>query len=316
MTTLSPVARASNETAAPRGEAAETPVEVVGVTKRFGQLTAVDDLTFRLPPATITGFLGPNGAGKTTTLRMIGGLVRPTAGAVRVFGVDASVPRARTRLGYMPADPVFLPRLSGLENLDLLLKLRRSSSAPLRGRAADALELSVRDLGRQVGEYSSGMRQKLAIVAAMQHAPDLVVLDEPANRLDPLAHRAFCDLLRGLAAEGRTVLLSSHVLAEVEDACDAVVLVRAGRLLREASVDSLRRQASRAVTLVYAEPPTATPHVLTAATIDGVRVTGRIPARHPALVRELAGLPGVVDITVAPASLEDVFLDLYSGDGP
>src|SRR5438874_215664 len=100
------------------------PVEVLGVTKRFGPVTAVDDLTFRLLPGTITGFLGPNGAGKTTTLRMIGGLVRPTSGAVRVFGIDASQPRSRLRLGYMPADPAFLPRLSGHDNLNLLLSLR------------------------------------------------------------------------------------------------------------------------------------------------------------------------------------------------
>jgi ABC-2 type transport system ATP-binding protein len=292
------------------------PVELVGVTKRFGTFAAVDDLSFRLEPGTITGFLGPNGAGKTTTLRMIGGLVRPTDGTVRVFGIDAAQPQSRQRLGYMPADPAFLPRLSGLENLDLLLRVRGAGrSAPLRERAAEALTLTGRDLCRPVGDSSSGMRQKLAIVAAMQHAPDLVLLDEPANRLDPLAHRAFCELLRSLAAERRSVLLSSHVLAEVEEACDGVVLVRAGRLLREASVDALRRQASRAVTLVFSSPPEHAPAVLTGARIDGAQVTGRIPARRPELVRQLAAVPGVVDITVAPASLEDVFLDLYAGGG-
>ena len=295
---------------------APPPVALRGVSKAFGALLAVADLTFTLTPGTVTGFLGPNGAGKTTTLRMIGGLLRPTAGELRLFGRDAREPQARTRLGYMPADPVFLPHLTGRANLDLLAHLRNPADVPDRAHATTALGLSDADLDRPVGGYSSGMRQKLAIVAALQHHPDLVVLDEPANRLDPIAHHAFCDLVRTAAGEGRTVLLSSHVLAEVEEVCDTVVLVREGRLLREAGVDELRRQASRTVVMTYAVPPLHLPPSLTGLRVDGTTATGRIPARRPDLIRALLDDPNVVDLTVTPASLEDVFLDLYTGQPP
>jgi len=289
------------------------PVDVRDVTKRYGGVNAVDGLSFTLEPGSITGFLGPNGAGKTTTLRMIGGLLRPSSGAVRVFGVDARRPSARTRLGYMPADPTFLPHLTGLDNLDLLARLH-ATDAPDRDHCAKTLGLDSAALDRPVGGYSSGMRQKLAIVAALQQRPDLVVLDEPANRLDPIAHRAFCDLLRAAASEGRTVLLSSHVLAEVEAVCDSVLLVREGRLLTSGSVDGLREESTRVVTMTYRHPPDTPPVVLQRATVNGLVVSGRLPADRPDLVRLLLEDPDVVDIIVTPASLEDIVLDLYTGD--
>jgi ABC-2 type transport system ATP-binding protein len=274
------------------------PVDVRNVTKRFGDLVAVADLTFRLEPGTITGFLGPNGAGKSTTLRMIGGLLRPTAGTVTLFGSPARDPQARRSLGYMPADPAFLPHLTGRDNLDLLAKLRGGADDAMRRSAAATLDLEDAALDRAVGGYSSGMRQKLAIVAAVQHRPALVVLDEPANRLDPIAHHAFCELMRGMAAQGHTVFLSSHVLAEVEAVCDDVLLVREGALLRAATVAELRENAPRVVTVTRA---------------DGTTVTKRIAAERPDLLRELLSDPDVVDMTVVPASLEDVVLALYTG---
>ncbi|HET6818673.1 MAG TPA: ABC transporter ATP-binding protein [Mycobacteriales bacterium] len=292
---------------------ADAPIDVAHVTKRFGELTAVADLTFSLRRGTITGFLGPNGAGKSTTLRMVGGLLRPTTGDVRLFGVDARDPRARRPLGYMPADPSFLPNLSGRDNLDLLLRLRGDAAAGMRQRALQALDLDESDLGRRVGGYSSGMRQKLAIVAAVQHSPALVVLDEPANRLDPIAHRSFCRLVREMAAEGATVLLSSHVLAEVEAVCDSVLLVRDGALLKEATVDELREDAPRVVTLTYASPPERLPSGLSEVRTEGTTVIGRLAADRAGVLRDLLTDPDVVDVTVVPASLEDVVLALYSG---
>ena len=277
---------------------AERPVDIRHVTKRFGALAAVADLTFALEPGTITGFLGPNGAGKSTTLRMIGGLLRPTAGTVTLFGIPARDPRARQPLGYMPADPAFLPHLTGRDNLNLLARLRGGADEDMRRTATDALDLDDGDLDRAVGGYSSGMRQKLAIVAAVQHRPALVVLDEPANRLDPIAHHSFCDLVRGMAAQGHTVLLSSHVLAEVEAVCDDVLLVREGTLLRSATVAELRENAPRVVTVTRA---------------DGATVTTHVAAERPDLLRDLLSDPDVVDMTVVPASLEDVVLALYTG---
>jgi ABC-2 type transport system ATP-binding protein len=196
------------------------------------------------------------------------------------------------------------------------VRLRGDDDAPDRAHAAETLDLGPAELARPVGGYSSGMRQKLAIIATLQCRPDLVVLDEPANRLDPIAHRAFCSLVREIAADGRAVLLSSHVLAEVEEVCDSVVLIRDGRLLTISTVDDLRRQASRQVTIVYRSAPPSAPAALTAVHVDDVTVTGRIPPRRPDLVRALLDDPDIVDITVAPASLEDVFLDLYEGGTP
>ena len=292
------------------------PVSATGVTKTYGDVRAVSDLSFRLDPGTVTGFLGANGAGKTTTLRMIGGLLKPTAGAVQLFGVDAAQPEARRPLGYMPADPAFLPHLSGHANLDLLAAVRGDVASPDRDRVADTLQLPGRDLDRKVGGYSSGMRQKLAVVAAFQHRPDLVVLDEPANRLDPIAHRAFCSVVRDAAADGRTVLLSSHVLAEVEMLCDSVLLVREGKLLTAATVGQLKEHALRVVTLTYHALPAQLPAELQLAKVDGLVVTGRIPADRPDLLRALLADEAVADITVEPASLEDIVLELYGEEQP
>lgn len=276
------------------------PIDVRNVTKRFGEVAAVTDLTFSLEPGTITGFLGPNGAGKSTTLRMVGGLLRPTAGTVTLSGIPARDPRARRSIGYMPADPAFLPHLTGRDNLDLLARLHGGARNDMRRTAADALALREADLDRRVGGYSSGMRQKLAIVAAVQHRPALVVLDEPANRLDPIAHHAFCDLVREMATNGHTVFLSSHVLAEVEAVCDDVLLVREGALLRSATVAELRENAPRVVTVTRT---------------DGTTTVTHVAADRADVLRELLVDPDVVDMTVVPASLEDVVLALYTGEG-
>lgn len=293
--------------------AGDAPIHVEHVTKRFGAVTAVADLTFSLRPGTITGFLGPNGAGKSTTLRMVGGLLRPTSGRVQLFGVDARDPDARRSLGYMPADPSFLPNLTGRDNLDLLAHLRGGAHHATREQATRALDLDAADLERPVRGYSSGMRQKLAIIAAVQHRPALVVLDEPANRLDPIAHRSFCALVRGMAADGATVFLSSHVLAEVESVCDSVLLVRDGALLKEATVDELRADAPRVVTVTYRRPPGRVPSGLSDGYVDGATAVGRLAADQPEVLRALLADPEVVDLTVVPASLEDVVLALYSG---
>ena len=292
---------------------APAPIHVDHVTKRFREVTAVADLSFTLRPGTITGFLGPNGAGKSTTLRMVGGLLRPTEGDVRLFGIDARDPAARRPLGYMPADPSFLPHLSGRDNLELLARLRGGADREMTQRAAEALTLTPADLKRPVRGYSSGMRQKLAIVAAVQHRPELVVLDAPANRLDPIAHRSFCELIREMAAAGATVFLSSHVLAEVEAVCDAVLLVRDGALLKEATVDALREHAPRVVTVTYRQPPTSPPATLAEPKMNGPVVVGHLPSDRADVLRQLLADPDVVDLTVVPASLEDVVLALYTG---
>jgi ABC-2 type transport system ATP-binding protein len=291
------------------------PLDARGLTKRFGSFAAVDSLDVTLEPGTITGFLGPNGAGKSTTLRMLVGLITPDAGSVTIFGRPSRDPAARRSLGYLPADTAFIPHLSSKANLDVLAALHGSTGYSDRQLVADTLGFSTPEMRQPVSALSGGTRQKLSIIAALQHHPSLLLLDEPANRLDPLVHRRFCDLLQRIAREGRTVLLSSHVLGEVEDVCDRVVLIKAARVIRIADVDTLRTQAQRRVTVRYSGLHPA-PEQLHDSIVTGHVVVGRMPAGRPDLVRQLLADPAVRDIEIEPPSLEDVFLGMYDEEVP
>lgn len=286
------------------------PVECRGLTRYYGSTVGIEDLDLRLRPGAVTGFLGPNGAGKTTVLRLLIGLLRPSRGEALIHGVPASSPEARRPAGFMPADPAFVGELSGTANLDLLAELHGAEPAD-REWALELLEFDPRDLERDVKTYSSGMVQKLALVQAVQHRPDVVLLDEPANRLDPLAHHGFERLVRSIAADGRTVFLSSHVLSEVEATCDEVAMVRRGRLLTVSAVGELSAAALRKVTIVYRDPPGALPDGLLDPEVDGSVVTGRVEAHRPGVLREILHDAGVDDLLVEAAPLEETFLHLY-----
>jgi ABC-2 type transport system ATP-binding protein len=205
---------------------------------------------------------------------------------------------------------VFDRHLSGRDNLDLLAGLHGSEGAIERDLVLDRLRLTPSELDRPVRELSSGMTQKVGIVAALQHRPRIVLLDEPANRLDPLVHHDFCGLLREMAADGRTVLLSSHVLGEVQAVCDDAVLLDAGRVLRVIDVQDLRQHSLRGVRLTYLHPHEAPPELVEAQVV-GRTVTGRLPAARPDLVRRLLDDPDVEDIELVPPSLDDLFVGLY-----
>jgi ABC-2 type transport system ATP-binding protein len=291
------------------------PLVCRGVSKTFGAIRALNDVSLEVPAGSITGFLGPNGAGKSTLLRIVSGLLRPSAGQVELFGVDARTPAARAALGAMPADPVFYTALTGRENLDLLASLQHAEPVG-RAHACEVLDLPDDVLDRPSGTYSSGMRQKLGIVQAVQHAPALVVLDEPANRLDPLAHHAFETLMREVVADGRSVLLSSHTLSEVQELCDRIVMVQRGRVLLASGSEELMARARRLLTVHFdgAAPPTLPAEVADVTVIERGVVTGRMPASRPDLLRNVLDAPGVVDVLVEPARLEDIFLDLYADD--
>jgi ABC-2 type transport system ATP-binding protein len=289
------------------------PIECRGLTRYYGSTVGIEDLDLVVRRGTVTGFLGPNGAGKTTVLRLLVGLLRPTSGNAWINGIPVSDPESRRSIGFMPADPAFVGELPGSANLDLLADL--SGAEPTdRDWAIDLLDFDARDLDRPVKEYSSGMVQKLALIQAVQHHPDVVVLDEPANRLDPLAHHGFEQLVRSIADDGRTVFLSSHVLSEVEATCDEVAMVRGGQLLMVSSVRELAAAALRRVTVVYRDRPAAPPDGLLDATMDGPVVTGRIEAHRPAVLREILHDPAVDDLLVEPAPLEETFVHLYRED--
>ena len=222
----------------------DAPVVARGLVKRYGTIVAVDHVDLNVEPGDVYGFLGPNGAGKTTTLRMMLGLIRPTEGHVELFGRDPLAEGARALDGVagFVEEPRFYPYLSGQKNLQLLAAY---DGGDARGRIDDVLDLvdlkaRARD---KVGGYSHGMRQRLGIAAALLRDPKLLLLDEPTTGLDPGGMRDMRAMVRRLAGEGMTVLLSSHLLPEVEELCNRVAIVRSGRIVYEGYLEDLKRSA-------------------------------------------------------------------------
>jgi ABC-2 type transport system ATP-binding protein len=292
----------------------ELVIETRGLTKRYGDaLVAVDALDLRVRRGEVYGFLGPNGAGKTTTLRMLLGLVRPTAGAAAVLGAPPGSPAGLARTGAMVEAPAFYPYLSGTDNLRVLAGHARV--APARVNAVLAVAGLTDRAGDRTSTYSMGMKQRLGVAAALLKDPELLILDEPTNGLDPAGMAEMRAFIRSLADGGRTVLLSSHLMGEIEQVSDRVGVIRAGALVAEGTVEELR---GRAGLRVRAEPlgdaarlVGALPGVEAVATADGhleVEVdTARAAAINCSLVE--AGI-AVSEIYGRRASLEDVFLEL------
>jgi ABC-2 type transport system ATP-binding protein len=289
-------------------------IATTNLTKRYGTATVLDTLNLSVPTGSIYGFLGPNGAGKTTTIRLLMGFVKPSAGSAVIFGHETwrDGVAARRDLGYLVPPDSLYPEMSGLAQLDVATKL--SGRAPtLRNLLLDTLELDHSVLKRRLGSYSKGMRQKLALVAAMQHDPALLILDEPTDGLDPLIQRRFEDLLRSLRDQGRTIFMSSHDLAEVDRVCELVAVVRAGRLVVEDTVAGLKRHQRRRVEVTF---PDGIPGRLSS--LPGVSIAEQNSHRLTLIVdgdlNSLVGLLAtqrVEDLVMAPPSLDDVFMGFY-----
>ena len=230
----------------------DTVIEVDSLTKRYGDIVALDAVTMSVPRGSIFGFLGPNGAGKTTLIRILMGFMKATSGHARVLGFDAwsDGVRARERVGYLVTADGLYPDLSGYDQLDYAAAI--SGRPPeWRARILDALELDDAALQRNLTTYSKGMRQKLALTAAAQHRPELLILDEPTDGLDPLIQRNFEELLRRFRDDGTTVFMSSHDLGEVERTCDQVAVVRAGSLLSSGTMDALKQKYLQRVQIEF-----------------------------------------------------------------
>jgi ABC-2 type transport system ATP-binding protein len=291
-------------------------IDVEGLSKRFGKTQAVAGLSFRVEPGTITGFLGPNGAGKSTTLRSVLGLVRPDAGSATVLGVPyAELDRPLERVGAVLEASEVHPGRSGRNHLRV-----QAAAARLPASRVDEV-LALVELSsagrRRVKGYSLGMRQRLGLATALLGDPEALVLDEPANGLDPAGIRWLRDLLRTLAAEGRTILVSSHVLAEVAQTADRVVIIHRGRLVQQGTIAEVLAGAQGA-TRVRSPEVGRLRELLAAAGATSSEVGADLVATDlaPERVGEIAAANGVVlhELAVEQATLEEVFLELTDGE--
>jgi ABC-type multidrug transport system ATPase subunit len=290
-----------------------TIVSTQRLTKTFGPRTAVDAVDLTVRRGEVYGFLGPNGAGKTTTLRMLLGLVRPTSGRATVHGLRPGDPAAVARTGSLVEGPGFYPYLSGRENLRVLARYRGLGDREV-DRVLERVDLADR-AGDRFKAYSLGMKQRLGVAAALLGDPDLLVLDEPTNGLDPAGMADMRALLVDVAAGGQTVLLSSHLLAEVQEICDRVGIISAGKLLVESTVADLRGESG--IRLVATPLDRALSVAMSvvgdeAVEVDGdaLRLSGTA-AQAPELARALVGAGvDITELTPVERSLEDVFFDL------
>jgi ABC-2 type transport system ATP-binding protein len=298
------------------------PVELRGLVKRYGDLVAVDHVDLTVERGDVYGYLGPNGAGKTTSLRMMLGLIRPTEGNVRLFGRDPmlSVRALDGVAGFVEA-PRFYPYLTGRRNLELLASFDGGRARELIDETLETVELSDR-AGDRVGGYSHGMRQRLGIAAALLREPRLMLLDEPATGLDPAGMRDMRRLIRRLADDGMTVLLSSHLMPEVEELCNRVAIVRAGAIVYEGAIADLKREAGatyrlrttddeRALKVCRAQRGVADARaedgaIAFSADEDAVAELSLALVEAGALIRSLVP---------QTATLEDLFFKLTEGDG-
>jgi ABC-2 type transport system ATP-binding protein len=269
-------------------------VEARGLVKTYGEITAVDNVDLTVEPGDVYGYLGPNGAGKTTSLRMLLGLIRPSAGSARLFGRDPMIDGVRALegvAGFVEA-PRFYPYLSGRKNLELVAALDGGDARSQIDAALDTVDLVGRAKDR-VGGYSHGMRQRLGIAGALIRSPRLLLLDEPATGLDPAGMRDMRALIRSLAESGITVLLSSHLMNVVEELCNRVAIISAGRIVYEGRLDELRASAAGSYTLRTSDDTAA------------ARICGVYPG-----LRELVVLPDGLRMRADEATIESLTLEL------
>ena len=294
----------------------EPAVRARGLVKRYGRITAVDAVDLTVAAGDVYGYLGPNGAGKTTTLRMMLGLVRPDAGTVRLFGRDPLVDgvRALHRVAGFVEAPCFYPYLTGRRNLELVAALDGGDAATRIDAALDTVDLADRARDK-VGGYSHGMRQRLGIAGALLRDPRLLILDEPATGLDPGGMRDMRLLVRRLASEGITVLLSSHLMAEIEELCDRVVIISAGRVRYEGALDDLIATAAgryelRSTDDDRAAQLAAAQHGIGDVTRGARGLTFAADERAAAALSIALGTAGVGIVALVPrsATLEELFL--------
>jgi ABC-2 type transport system ATP-binding protein len=290
-------------------------VRTEGLTKRYGTVDALCDLTLEVGPGEVLGYLGPNGAGKTTTIRLLLGLIHPTGGRAEIFGLDCQhrPVEAHRRLSYVPGEANLWPGLSGAETLHLLGQIQGRVDEAYRDELVTRFEL---DAGRKIRAYSKGNRKKVLLIAALMCRPDLLVLDEPTAGLDPLMEQAFRHCIREAKDRGQTVFLSSHILSEVEALCDRVAILRNGRLVETGTLADMRHLSAVTVEATFDGPVPDLAHVpgVSAVRANGHKVHLEVNGSVEPLVKALAGYH-VTKLLSREPSLEELFLALYGEQG-
>jgi ABC-2 type transport system ATP-binding protein len=293
----------------------ETVIDIAGLVKRFGHTTALDGLDLKVPRGEVHGFLGPNGSGKSTTIRVLLGLLRADGGTVSLFGQDPwrDAAELHRRLAYVPGDVNLWPNLSGGEVIDLLGRLRGGLDEKRRTMLIERFEL---DPTKKSRTYSKGNRQKVALVAALASDVELLILDEPTSGLDPLMEAVFTACIDEFKDDGRSVLLSSHILAEVERLCDRVSIIRAGRTVESGTLADLRHLTRTSVSAELAEPPSGLDRLTGVhdLAVEGMRATFEVDTVHLGAALEALGRFGVRTLTSQPPTLEELFLRHYGED--
>ncbi|WEK53552.1 MAG: ABC transporter ATP-binding protein [Candidatus Cohnella colombiensis] len=286
------------------------------LTKKFGNFTALDGVNMEVGKGEIYGFIGPNGAGKSTTIRVLLGILKATSGEVKIFGQDAwtNAVDIHKRVAYVPGDVNLWPNLTGGEVIDLFVKLRGTNHSSKREQLIQQFDL---DPSKKCGTYSKGNRQKVALIAAFSSEADLYILDEPTSGLDPLMEMVFQECVMEAKREGKSVLLSSHILSEIEKLCDKVSIIRQGKIIETGSLNELRH-LTRTQLIVETKQP-----MIALNEINGVH---NIKAKEQALsfdvdseqlddVMKFVSQFGIVKLQSAPPTLEDLFMRHYNGTG-
>jgi ABC-2 type transport system ATP-binding protein len=296
---------------------ASTPaITLRSVTKSYGKVNALSGVELVVGQGELYGFLGPNGAGKTTAIRILTGFIRANQGNAQLFGLDAwhhSVALKR-RIGFIPDSASVYGNQTGQQFLDYLGRLHGYTTPPLQLELLDRLQLSDVALRRKLRGYSQGMKQKVMLVQAMQHDPELLIMDEPTEALDPLMRQVFFSLMREFRERGRTVFFSSHVLADVEEVCERVAIIRDGKTVSTGSVDELRAGHPRTMVVEFRQPPT---NGLRAAGVAVVSREGNIwrlavSGDINPLLQELATYD-LEDLVFGQTTLEELFMGFYQG---
>ena len=289
-----------------------TVIETHQLCKFYGRSQVLHSVDMRIEKGRLVGFLGPNGAGKTTTVRILMGLLSRTSGSASIFGkpVDTFGKQIRQEIGYLPGDVHLYPNLTAISLLKFLAAARGRNCLPEAMRLSKVFNL---DLSKRVRNCSTGMRQKLGLIQALMHRPELLILDEPTSSLDPLVRKAVFDELRAVCGSGRTVLFSSHSLDEVETLCDEVIILRDGQIVEHQSIDVLKKKALRKIQIVFAAENanwTVTPDELTVSSFEHRVLTGTWSGDISRLLHWLRGIE-IADLIIERPDLNDLFIRYY-----